>query len=346
MKKEEFLTDGVRVNEMGYLVNEEGKRVNHKGEELVEVDAEAYMKSMEARVFSYFCFAGAAFVFVIYLAIISANTESPLTRDEHFMYLGLIAVGSALGTLFAISSRWKRRVYKEPKFVVNLPKSSVRRLENPDSIVGTISNEATNLDRNGDGRVLISEVYTLTEEEVLEKICQVDEDFSVLDFKDYAHSVFTLVQDSWSKNNYRGLRPYESDLLYVRHKVRIESMIKDNITNRRSHIRVKGSLLKDYKIEDDKEVLVVALTANMKVENTENMYMTKDGDFPYVLKFVRKKGVKTNTKRHLSTGNCCNCGAVIDVDDNGICKYCETSVVSGESDWILSDIKNIKIQGM
>ena len=346
MKKANKMAKGVKLNEMGYLVNEEGKRVNYNGEELVEVDAEEFMKALEAKMFSAIAFTVSGFFTFIYLMIVLNNPLSPITFDESLLYFVLIGLFAGLGVLFKFVSKWKNKTYKAPKFVVNLPKSTVDRFKSTDTILDTIANENTSLDRNGDGRVLISEVYTLTEEEVINNICKVDSGFSALDFKDYVKSVFVLVQQGWSNNDYRSLRPYESDLLYFRHKHRIESMVNDGISNKRSHIRVKGALLKDYKIEDEQEVLVVALTTNMKVENSEDMFMTDDGDFPYILKFVRKKGVKTNTKRHLSISNCCNCGAVIDVDDNGICKYCETSVVSGDADWILSDIKNIKIQGI
>lgn len=346
MKKINKLTEGITLNDMGYLVNRSGKRVNSKGEELVEVDAEAFMNAMETRIFSIVSFVIAGFALLVYIMILINNPESPPTRQESALFLGIFFAFFVLGILFVISGKWKHKLYKEPKFVVSLPKSAIENLTASDYIIGTVSNENTNLDTDGDGRILISEVYTLTEEEVLDKLLANDSNFTVLDFKDYVKSVFTLVQDGWSDNDYRSLRPYESDLLYVRHKLRIESMIEDNITNKRSHIRVKGVLLKDYCIEEEYETLVVALTAKMEVENSENMYMTKEGDYPYILKFVRKKGVKTNKKKHLSTGNCCNCGAAIDVDDNGVCKYCETSVVSGENEWILSDIRNIKIQGI
>ena len=346
MKHANKMAKGVKLNEMGYLVNEEGKRVNYNGEELVEVDAEAFMKAMEAKMFSAIAFSiSGFFAFILFMIIINYSID-PVSEDVILLYMGLIATFAGLGLVFSFSSRWKSKTYKAPKFVVNLPKSTVDRFESTDTILDTVASENTSLDQDGDGRVLISEVYTLSEEEVISNIHKVDSNFSALDFKDYVKSVFVLVQQGWSNNDYRSLRPYESDLLYFRHKHRIESMINDGITNKRSHIRVKGTLLKDYNIEDEQEILVVTITANMKVENSEDMYMTEEGDFPYVLKFVRKKGVKTNKKRHLSISNCCNCGAVIDVDDNGICKYCETSVVSGDTDWVLTDIKNIKIQGI
>ena len=66
----------------------------------------------------------------------------------------------------------------------------------------------------------------------------------------------------------------------------------------------------------------------------------------YVLKFMRRRGVKTKNNVDLATSNCSNCGANIEVDDKGVCKYCGTSLVSGEHDWVLADIKNIKLLGM
>lgn len=345
MKKVKKLADGVIVNEDGKLVNKDGKRVNYKGEELIEIDAEAYMKAMELKMFSIILFVIAAIIGAFYLNLLG-DYGMPPTEYENFLFLSLIGGLGGCGLLFRLMSGWKTKVDKGSKYVVNLPKSSVKLLNSSNSILGTVSEEVSKLDTDGDGTVLISEVYTLTEEEVLKNISKVDGAFSIDDFKDYVKSVFTIVQSAWSNNDYQKLRPYESDLLYVRHKLRIESMIKDKMSNRRTHVRVKGVLLKDFTVDENFETLVLTLTANMKVEHPELMFMNDNGDVPYILKFVRKKGVKTKRNSSLSTSNCPNCGAVIDVDDNGVCRYCETSLVSGDAEWVLADIRNIKISGI
>lgn len=59
--------------------------------------------------------------------------------------------------------------------------------------------------------------------------------------------------------------------------------------------------------------------------------------------FSRNVGVKTNKKVKLSISNCCNCGAEVNVSEEGVCKYCNISVVSGEHDWVLVDMKLINI---
>lgn len=212
--------------------------------------------------------------------------------------------------------------------------------------------EYNQVDKNKDGRILISEVYPLTEAEVLEKILKVDEHFSKTEFKSFVKSVFMLIQKAWSNNDYLALRLLEADNLYYEHKVIIQDFIKKGIVDKREKIGIKGVLLKDFRVEGNKEILVVALTARMNRNFDETVFRSKDwtdrrtvdndGDVPYIMTFVRKKGVRSHT-RNLSNSNCPNCGATIDIKEDGICNYCNTSLVTGEVDWILVDIKNIEL---
>jgi len=217
--------------------------------------------------------------------------------------------------------------------------------------------EYNNIDKNKDGRILVSEFYPLTEEEVLERILLVDSNFSKMQFKSFVRGIFMLIQKAWSNNDYRSLRSFEADSLYYEHKLRIEDLITNNIYDKRENIGIKGVLLKDFRVEGDKEILVVALTARMDRNFSGDVFRSKEnafyennrnlnrrsGNVPYIMTFMRNKGVKTKERIALSTTNCCNCGAVIKVDDNGVCRYCNTSLVTGEVDWVLVDIKNIEL---
>lgn len=345
MKKEIKLAPGVIVDADGVLRNKEGNRVNHKGEEIIEIDAKAYMRAMELKMYSIVVFAVAFFVASMFIGMIS-DPGVPATQEEIRIFV--LGVGSltTFGIVLRAFSGWKRCFAKKSRYIVSLPKSSVKGLDEAASVLGVVDYTKAYLDRDGDGTVLLTEAYTSSEEEVVEKIKKADSAFSMSDFKDYAENVFTIVQSAWSQNDYKKLRPYESDVLYLRHKLRIESMIDAGITNKRTNVRVKGLLIKDFVVTGSIETLVVVLTANMRVEDEEGMYITENGDVPYILKFIRKRGVKTKKEFHRLASNCPNCGAVIDVDDDGICKYCDTSLVSGETEWVLSEIRNIKISGM
>ena len=218
-----------------------------------------------------------------------------------------------------------------------------------------VGKEYEKIDKNKDGHILISEMYPLSEEEVLEKILAVDSNFSKTQFKSYVRALFMLLQKAWSNNNYHALRAIESDNLYYEHRAKIEELILNNCYDKRENIGIRGCLLKEFKIEGDKEVLVVALTARMLRSFDGDVFRLKEakkkltlfgdnvGTVPYIMTFMRNKGVKTKTGVPLATSNCSNCGAVINVDDNGVCTYCNTSLVSGEVDWVLVDIKNIEL---
>lgn len=231
------------------------------------------------------------------------------------------------------------------------------RYKNGNGVEGIVEGREYNqIDSDNDGRILVSEFYPLTEEEVLEKILVVDTNFSKTQFKSFVRGIFMLIQKAWSNNDYHTLRAFEADSLYYEHKIRLEDLSRNGVYDKRENIGIKGVLLKDFKIEGDKEILVVALTARMDRNFNNDVFKNRDssyylsssigksgGNVPYIMTFARNKGVKTKAGSALSTTNCYNCGAVIDVDDRGVCTYCNTSLVSGEVDWVLVDIKNIKL---
>ena len=186
------------------------------------------------------------------------------------------------------------------------------------------------------GYILKDEPYYLTEAEVLDKILKVDKDFSKTHFYSYMKSLFIIIQEAWTERDFHKLRFFEDDRLFYSHKKEIMELIKSKRKDIRDNINIKGVLLKDFRVENNKEILIVAITAKMRrvfeCEETEYTY-------PYIMAFSRNVGVKTNPNIELSATNCSNCGAVIEVSDDGICNYCNTSLISGEHEWVLVDLK-------
>ena len=186
------------------------------------------------------------------------------------------------------------------------------------------------------GYILKDEPYYLTEAEVLDKILKVDKDFSKTHFYSYIKSLFIIIQEAWTERDFHKLRFFEDDRLFYNHKKEIMELIKSKRKDIRDNINIKGVLLKDFRVENNKEILIVAITAKMRrvfeCEETEYTY-------PYIMAFSRNVGVKTNPNIELSATNCSNCGAVIEVSDDGICNYCNTSLISGEHEWVLVDLK-------
>lgn len=219
--------------------------------------------------------------------------------------------------------------------------SIVEKKDNDTRVEGIIGErERDIIDKDDDGHILVQEYYPLTENDVLYNVLKKDNSFSKTDFYNYVKNLFVLMQEAWSNNDYSKLRSFEADRLYYRHKKELERLIELDEKDVRDNITIKGVLLKDFRIENNKQILIVALTANMR---RKYGFKVTQEDFPYILVFSRNVGVKTNEKVKLSVTNCCNCGAEINVSDDGICKYCDTSLVSGEHEWVLVDMKLINI---
>ena len=227
--------------------------------------------------------------------------------------------------------------YKNKKDVVSVVETN----ESDSRVEGIIGDrERDIIDKDDDGYILVHEFYPLTEADVLFRVMKKDPNFSKRIFYDYVKNLFILMQEAWTNNDYFKLRSFEADRLYYRHRREIERLIAADEHDIRVDVKVKGVMLKDFRIENNKQILVVALTANMR-----RIYGTEDTqeDYPYIMAFSRNIGVKTNSKVKLSVTNCCNCGAEVNVSDEGICKYCDTSLVSGEHEWVLVDMKLINI---
>ena len=210
----------------------------------------------------------------------------------------------------------------------------------PQTTVEGILDEKTRsmLDKDGDGEIMISEYYPLTEDEVLKKVFAVDSKFSKEDFYAWVKHLYSTILEALDKENPVMLRRFESDYLYQRHIALFEDIKASGASI--SNYAIKGVLLKDFKIEGDKEILVVALSASI---NKVNIY--DDNYKSYILTFARKKGVQTTGTLLEKETNCPNCGAVLDLDDHGVCSYCHTTVSNGDFGWILIDMKSIKLVG-
>ena len=267
---------------------------------------------------------GLLFIAIIYFVFIDSNfdkTSSIIILVVVFLIFMYIAVARL---------HFSDVLEKNKRSVVTAPQTTVE---------GILDEKTRSmLDKDGDGEIMISEYYPLTEDEVLKKVFAVDSKFSKEDFYAWVKHLYSTILEALDKENPVMLRRFESDYLYQRHIALFEDIKASGASI--SNYAIKGVLLKDFKIEGDKEILVVALSASI---NKVNIY--DDNYKSYILTFARKKGVKTTGTLLEKETNCPNCGAVLDLNDHGVCSYCHTTVSNGDFGWILIDMKSIKLVG-
>ena len=182
---------------------------------------------------------------------------------------------------------------------------------------------------------------------IAEQIRETDPNFSSDAFIGWAREVFMKIQMAWTTRNWEEIRPFESNELFNQHNMQLKEYINNKKINKVEKINIKKVALESFKVDGDKEVIVVYLDAILRdyvVDEATNKVLesnpNKDWYMTYVMTFNRKTGVKTQPGlSNKSTSNCPNCGAPTDITSSGKCEYCKSVITTGEHDWVLSDIR-------
>ncbi len=158
-------------------------------------------------------------------------------------------------------------------------------------------------------------------------------------------SAFIKIQDAWANQNLQAVRPFISDGVFERfnlqfdeqrtlgyrnamanvlvNSVRIAAMQSDNLFDQLC-VRIEASA-NDYN---------VSLTTGSRIAGSDD-----SGEFVEVWSFLRRRGVQTQLgKDGLIEGNCPNCGAAIEMNQNANCAHCGAMLRSGQYDWVLAEI--------
>ena len=78
----------------------------------------------------------------------------------------------------------------------------------------------------------------------------------------------------------------------------------------------------------------------------ELAYMLEETDVDASIPFLLSDDLMTISKNIAlleKETNCPNCGAVLDLNSEGVCSYCHTLISNGDFGWILIDMKSIKL---
>jgi len=184
------------------------------------------------------------------------------------------------------------------------------------------------------------------ENQIIEKIKQIDEQFNEEEFKSFAREVFVKLQNAWTDRDWEKIRPFESNELFEQHRQQLEGYIKNNQINVMERICVNWVRFLSFEQSGGKDILKVDLNSRMgdyiidattkkviKGNKTSEYYHT------YTLTFIRKTGMLTNTQDEgLNTTNCPNCGAPTKVTSAGRCEYCNSVITTEDHGWVLSNL--------
>lgn len=187
-------------------------------------------------------------------------------------------------------------------------------------------------------------------EKILSAVTLKDAAFNKEKFIGWTKEVFITLQTAWMQRDWAKIRPFEKEELYRQHELQLQEYIQNGRINVIERINVNQAYLHKYERDKDYEQLTVYMQVRMvdyiKDEKTGAVLKgnpNEDCRMKYLLTFMRRNGVLTNSATsNKSTVSCPNCGAPVNITSAGKCEYCGSIVVTGDFDWVLSDIEAVK----
>ncbi len=156
-------------------------------------------------------------------------------------------------------------------------------------------------------------------------------------------NIFLNLQDAWSNLNVAQMRPYETDVIFDTHRFWLERYKAQGLRNVLADVKVTQLVLCRIDRDAFYERLTFRVFAQMRDWTQDRAGKVVSGDdksmrrFSEYWTFIKRIGGQDKTTSDLS--RCPNCGAEMNnVNQQGVCEYCDTKISSGNFDWVLCQI--------
>jgi predicted lipid-binding transport protein (Tim44 family) len=171
-----------------------------------------------------------------------------------------------------------------------------------------------------------------------------DPNFDPEKFQGRVQQAFFALQQAWQERDLSASRPFMSPGLYLGWSSQVRQLIDLHKKNVLDGLRVDGiEVVKVVHGEafDDVTVRVTATCADYEVDERTGKLIfgsRTPSSFREFWTFQRSVGTQT-TERSILDKVCPNCGAPLEINQVGECRYCKAAVTSGRFDWVLSRIE-------
>jgi hypothetical protein len=174
-----------------------------------------------------------------------------------------------------------------------------------------------------------------------------DPAFDLEQFTQQVQRVFFLIQEAWSERKPEMSRQVMADGLWQEHRGQIQGYVDGHRRNMLDYLSV-SNIWPVAAHSDDRydtiTVRVAAACADYDVDDRNGRVVRGDREVkPWEEDWTFQRSSRAVTKPGgTSLGSKCpNCGAPLDVDLAGACRYCKAPIMSGEYDWVLARISQV-----
>ena len=175
-----------------------------------------------------------------------------------------------------------------------------------------------------------------------------DPDFNFETFKSSVERSFFVVEEAWSDRKPDMSRQVMADGLWHQHKAQIDNYVSNGTRNVMDGLAIgRVDLVRASSDAQYDQITVRILAAcadyDVNVDSGKVVRGNKHDMENWQEDWMFQRSSKATTKADGGTmqQKCPNCGAPLDVDLAGVCKYCRAPVMSGDFDWVLARIDQV-----
>jgi len=178
---------------------------------------------------------------------------------------------------------------------------------------------------------------------------QHDPGFNEADFLSDVNRAFFTIQQAWTERRPDISRQVMHDGIWQQHKFQIDSYLSQQKQNILENLAIQNTRIVSCHTDDSFDTIMVRFFAScadydIDLSNEKHKVVRGDksiSDWAEDWVFQRKSSAVTKPNGGTMAKKCPNCGAPLDLDLAGVCKYCRAPVMSGEFDWVLTRIEQL-----
>ncbi len=181
----------------------------------------------------------------------------------------------------------------------------------------------------------------------LDAIVAHDPDFNTEEFVDQVQRAFFVVQEAWTERKPEMSRRVMADGLWQQHRTQIQAFLDGNTRNVLDGLAVGSVTIVGAHSDQRYDTIttrIIATSADYTVSGDNGKVVSGHKDLePWQEDWTFQRSSEATTPAGGGTlsSNCPNCGAPLDVDLTGQCRYCKAPVMSGRYDWVLARIAQV-----
>ncbi len=181
------------------------------------------------------------------------------------------------------------------------------------------------------------------------KIKEHDPAFNEDDFLSDVNRAFFTIQQAWTERKPEISRQVMHDGIWQQHKFQIDQYLSQQKQNVLENLAIQNTRVVSAHTDESFDTIMVrffASCADYDIDLSNDKHKVVRGDksiADWAEDWIFQRSSKATTKPNGGTmaKKCPNCGAPLDLDLAGVCKYCRAPVMSGEFDWVLTRIEQL-----